>query len=418
MTLDNTRILGRNSSVLLDIIRFSAALAVVVSHLPMFIETTRIPPWLGNEAVCVFFVLSGLVIRFVTETRVSTLKAYLIDRASRIYSVVIPALLFTFAAEGLARYVSPSGYSHFVSTSAWSHIGMQLFSNLTFTMGFWSFGKSPLSNGVFWSLPFEVAYYCLYGLLRYTKSARFYLIPVGLVLVGPSIAGLFPIWLMGAFLFDCYASMRYGKSSVKIAAAISAATIAALLVLRHPILRLIAATDDRRREAWVTHLVASNSLGQRLFHGADLNWVSRFSISYFFVSALLFPTLLLLMLLLDRKLPPLSQARANCIRVIADSTFTLYLIHRPFLILFYSVVVGHRTESWPLVGFTVTLAVLLSMWLAMSFDEFKNLIRSGLSVVLGSSARERRSSVQAGAEVRQDQDLLAAATKREDRKRA
>jgi peptidoglycan/LPS O-acetylase OafA/YrhL len=80
-------------SFFLDLCRFVAASAVLLHHAfgpgylapHVFID--------GRKAVIVFFVISGFVIAYVAETSERTWKSYLTARASRIYSVTIPALL-------------------------------------------------------------------------------------------------------------------------------------------------------------------------------------------------------------------------------------------------------------------------------------------------------------------------------------
>ena len=81
-----------------------------LTHLPIFLagEIPFVSQHAGNTAVCVFFVLSGFVMRYVTVTRVTTGRAYWIDRVSRMYSVVIPALLFTVRWSGARRGMLPS----------------------------------------------------------------------------------------------------------------------------------------------------------------------------------------------------------------------------------------------------------------------------------------------------------------------
>ncbi len=49
---------------------------------------------LSVNAVAVFFVLSGFIIRHITSIRPMTAQKYAVDRLSRIYSVTLPAVLF------------------------------------------------------------------------------------------------------------------------------------------------------------------------------------------------------------------------------------------------------------------------------------------------------------------------------------
>ena len=81
-------------SFYLDGLRFGAAFTVFLAHY----SVQRISGgffWpsfaYGHTAVLVFFVLSGFVIAWVTETRERSLEDYILSRAARLYSVIIPA---------------------------------------------------------------------------------------------------------------------------------------------------------------------------------------------------------------------------------------------------------------------------------------------------------------------------------------
>ena len=104
--------LGKAESLLLDVIRISAAALVAVGHITQPYFSTGWPDltFLAEGFVAVFFVLSGFVIRYVTCRRRGTFESYSKDRASRIYSVVIPALLVTVIADSIARHVNPAFY--------------------------------------------------------------------------------------------------------------------------------------------------------------------------------------------------------------------------------------------------------------------------------------------------------------------
>ena len=57
----------------------------------------------GWDAVKVFFVLSGFVIAYVAETKSNSLPLFFRDRLSRLYSVVVPAILVTCIADSLGH---------------------------------------------------------------------------------------------------------------------------------------------------------------------------------------------------------------------------------------------------------------------------------------------------------------------------
>src|SRR5436309_9308252 len=99
-------------SLYLDALRFGAALTVFVSHY----STGRISGGLfwqfdrGRTAVLVFFVLSGFVIAWVTETRERTLEEYGHSRVARLYSVIIPAFVLTAALDSVGKAIDPRLY--------------------------------------------------------------------------------------------------------------------------------------------------------------------------------------------------------------------------------------------------------------------------------------------------------------------
>jgi peptidoglycan/LPS O-acetylase OafA/YrhL len=87
-------------SLYLDLARACAALAVVVAHFSYFrifddAQIARIPDF-GREAVIAFFVLSGFVIAYSAEHKNFTAKSYVVARAARLFSVVLPVLALSF----------------------------------------------------------------------------------------------------------------------------------------------------------------------------------------------------------------------------------------------------------------------------------------------------------------------------------
>lgn len=84
-------------SVYLDLIRGIAAIEVFLAHFgyPKFGDTLQILKPYAHLAVIAFFVISGYVIAYVSSEKESDIVSYSISRATRIYSVAIPALIIT-----------------------------------------------------------------------------------------------------------------------------------------------------------------------------------------------------------------------------------------------------------------------------------------------------------------------------------
>lgn len=369
---------GSNSSAALDIVRFSAALAVAVLHFQdIFVYGSLEPEWSGNAAVCVFFVLSGFVIRYVTKSRIATAGLYWIDRGSRFYSVVLPALLLTVAAEAIAARVNPGLYSLMSDPFHWRDVPWQVVTNLVFTVGFWGYGSMPLSNGAFWSLTFEVVFYLLYGVVYFRYRWNWGWALLILFIAGPSIALLFPIWLLGVALYDAYAALSKRGSGVAIAASVAAIFFAALTASRHRLASLLHGSDVSARAAWLSSLLDRSETGRRWFHGTRVPWLDRLSLSFYITGLATAVAVLVLLLLCDRYLPPIHPRLRSVIRTVADSTFVLYLIHLPLGIV-VTALVGHRLNSWRSGSLLLVGVMAVSMVMAIACDRLKGTLRSAL----------------------------------------
>jgi Acyltransferase family len=100
-------------SLYLDGLRFGAAFMVFLSHYAvgrisgaLFWQAATY----GRTAVLLFFVLSGFVIAWVTETRERTPGDYGLSRVARLYSVIIPAFLLTAVLNCVGSEIDPSLY--------------------------------------------------------------------------------------------------------------------------------------------------------------------------------------------------------------------------------------------------------------------------------------------------------------------
>jgi peptidoglycan/LPS O-acetylase OafA/YrhL len=186
-------------SAYLDLLRGGSALAVAVSHLELFgiVFDGTVPflPHNAHDAVVVFFVLSGLLVAFACVSKPQqTLKGYALDRASRILSVAVPILLLSFCAAYFGLIAPQPAYQ-----LAKPYFYLPLF--LGFLNQSWVFKEVPLNLYPWWSLPFEVFYYAVFGCALYVRGAWRWLIAGGLfIIMGPRLWLLFPVWLCGAGL--------------------------------------------------------------------------------------------------------------------------------------------------------------------------------------------------------------------------
>ena len=371
--------LSQSGSLLLDCIRFFAALAVLAHH---FADSYLSVGWmslgtLGYHAVCVFFVLSGFIIRFITVTRPGTAAHYAMDRASRIYSVVLPALVFTVICEAAARAVHPAVYQLMRDPFQWSHVPLQLLVNATFTAQCWGYGISPLSNDPFWSMSYEVLYYAIYGLLFFRVRGRFFWSLLILLVAGPNIAGLGLTWLLGALTADAYLWLHRRRKSLELAWGITCGLLLFLFAVRHPLLRAIHSVDHDVRVNWMTRTAIGWGVLPSWMTAQGVPWVAQLSPSFGVLAVITAALMLALLLTLDRFHPSLPPRATRWTRWLANSTFTLYLFHVPALMLVV-VVIGHPIASKTAGAAIATLVVMGATLLSVYLDRLKDGMRSFL----------------------------------------
>lgn len=198
--------MNKPTSIYLDLVRFLAAMTVFFVHAGINRYSGGLPIlWrftdLGNDAVMVFFVLSGLVIAYVAHEREKTLKDYFISRLARLYSVVAPALVATVILDFVGLHIAPSLYTAWyfqADNPLW-----RFFANFFFINELWFLSVKPFSNNPFWSLGYEFWYYVLFAAAYYLeRPARYFVIAAVSLVVGPKILILFPIWLFGVWAYS------------------------------------------------------------------------------------------------------------------------------------------------------------------------------------------------------------------------
>ncbi|CAN5194244.1 acyltransferase [soil metagenome] len=191
----------RGQSLYLDFLRLAAALEVFVFHLTG-LPNTGIAKGLwngfGHEAVTIFFVLSGFVIPFTANTREPDPKGFAVARLTRIYSVAIPCLVLTFAFDWLGHRADPSVYQGLSpSGSALLRLGIgAAMLNETWV------SVQMLSNTPYWSISYEFWYYVIFATLFFLRGrVRVIAALAAMLVAGPNILLLFPIWLAGWIAF-------------------------------------------------------------------------------------------------------------------------------------------------------------------------------------------------------------------------
>lgn len=188
--------LDQSLSAYLDLLRFTAASAVLLGHMEQDGLYMRWLPlsWFSHEAVMIFFVMSGFIIYSSTVRSARTWADYAAARLSRVYSVALPAVAFSVGLGllvGLGGEVDTQRLSNYRDFSAWDVASSLLFLNEVFG------NKAALSlNHPYWSLCYEVWYYVLFGLFLFLRGwRRGVCLVLGVIIAGPAVLALFPIWV-------------------------------------------------------------------------------------------------------------------------------------------------------------------------------------------------------------------------------
>ncbi|WP_160326116.1 acyltransferase family protein [Klebsiella quasivariicola] len=195
--------MNKLTSIYLDLIRFTAALVVVLSHAAAF-TSLKIPliSGLGTEAVVVFFVLSGYVIAYVSNNKENNYIVFFKARAIRIYSVLIPAILITFFFDHLG--LKYNHYYYFLHPGFHYDYSILTVIKLIFFTGE-GFNKHLVfgSNEPIWSIGFECIYYILFGVLFFCREKPILLsiFVIYIFISLPKVIVYFPLWLMGVFTY-------------------------------------------------------------------------------------------------------------------------------------------------------------------------------------------------------------------------
>ena len=322
--------MNRGLSLYLDILRFGAALAVLVTHLAYpELSGGMLQYWrlLGNDAVMVFFVLSGFVIAYAAQEKEHTLGAFARSRLARLWSVAVPAQLLTILLDRWGSALDPAAY-----TQWWYQAGDPLWRALralTFTNELWFASVRPFSNGPWWSLGYEALYYAIFAALAYVPGWKGRLLAGALMLAaGPKILLLLPIWWLGVWAWK--RTQRETLPADK-AALLFFGTIGAYALFRWSGLPLLF-------KGLTAHMLGPENVATYL-HFSDE-----------FLSSYVIGPLVALHFIaahgLARALEGLLTPWRKVIVWFAQSTFALYLLHYPMLRFARAAFAYDETDPW------------------------------------------------------------------------
>jgi peptidoglycan/LPS O-acetylase OafA/YrhL len=337
--------MNRPFSVYLDLVRFTAAVLVYMWHSNQRFLTESILPAsnYGHSSVIVFFVLSGFVIAYITDTKESKLPEYAASRFSRVFSVAIPAIVLTLILDSVGRHLYPEIYGYPYDQFAARIAGSVLMANEVWLISITSFSNVP-----YWSICYEWWYYVTFAMVVFLPfRAGLVAAAVAMLVIGPKLILLAPVWWLGVLLY------RWHKPALLPQWASWTMVVASTLgiVAFHYF-----STMDASEE-WLTKLI-----GKELV--VLLTFSKRFMADYI-LGVLVFMNFAgVRNVVADGKL---LIAIARPVRFCANYTFTLYLLHQPLFLFWGAVVRGDPKAPW--YWSSVTALTMLSVVLIGHFTE-------------------------------------------------
>lgn len=352
-------------SIYLDLLRFVAAVAVFLDHLTSYPFTDNssgkregLAHLLGSHgatAVMLFFVLSGYVIAHVVATRETSAAAYATSRLSRLYSVVLPALVLTLLLDSFGQWLQPDLYA--IRKVLWEPPSLEGYgAGLLFVTEWQVFdwgGLVPGSNGPWWSLSFEATYYLLAGLMLFAR--RWVAVLAGLVillLAGRTITALLPIWVLGFWLYHARGRLVAAMPAPRAALALSGVLLPMLPFLVEPL--------------------GFDNFGVRFDWGRG-PFNRNLLLDY--AAAMVFAIHLVAALAVCRDAPGPSPRVTGAVRWLGAMTFPLYAMHFPLLCFFAAIAPFDREAPGTMLYVTASTIAVVTLLLPLC-DALNRRLRS------------------------------------------
>jgi peptidoglycan/LPS O-acetylase OafA/YrhL len=297
----------------LNLLRIVASLTVLLTHYTPTLFGAAWNLFPGHDAVIIFFVLSGYVIAYVSETRDRPLARFVIHRLARLWSVLIPAIGVAAIAAIMVPVQGAVSLGPLINSPlAFSSASLR---NALFLGEWWVARTAAPYNFPMWSLNYEAWYYAIFAAFVFSPPRWRWIAAGSLVLLsGPHIPVLFPCWLLGAWLYRRHAGTRIRAHA---AYALFGACVLLYAVAYHFDLTL-------RSRDWLSALTAGES-----YHFGAADSVIGDSLISLIVAATIFAV---------PSMPAFNRlfVRARRITQIAASrTLSLYLYHMPLLVILY-----------------------------------------------------------------------------------
>ncbi len=218
--VDQPSELSKGKSDFLNLIRWISALVVVIGHTELisryFIgdrvsDTPQVILYFtyhAHSAVMIFFVLSGYIVGYSTFRKLKTgydFREYFLDRWSRIYSVLFPAIVLTLFLDRIGQRHNAIYLNDKIIPQGQEYL--RLFVNVLALQGIQGKRVQLGSNPALWSIGYEFCFYLIYGFVLFRpgilKNRYIFPVAIGLLflILGLNVSAYFLLWLYGFIIF-------------------------------------------------------------------------------------------------------------------------------------------------------------------------------------------------------------------------
>ena len=337
------RDLSGKKSILLDLVRFSAALTVFITHafavwFPQS-EFQSFPSNISHGAVVVFFVLSGFVIAHTTTKNRRNLREYASARLSRLYSIYLPALVITVICWVMLRSINFRTFQLYCQPN----LTLRYLVSLFYCNELWFLSSAPIFNGPIWSLSYEFWYYIIFGAFFYkTPGKKGYVIPFVICLIaGPKILLMMLMWILGWF--------AYHIPNINVNNAIRWVIIIILISVSFVLMIYL--------PSWPNHINTTH-----------LHWADKF-LTDWIVSV--FVAIAVYLLPRNSEMSSAPSIIVLVFRKLGDLTFPIYVLHFPLLIVIKEVISKfNMARGQSLLG--IIMAFAACSFLGFFLDSYRN----------------------------------------------
>jgi peptidoglycan/LPS O-acetylase OafA/YrhL len=327
--------MNRAFSIYLDLIRFLAACLVVIYHSNSRLIVEKVLPLstYGHSAVIIFFVLSGFVIAYATDTKEHCARDYWASRLSRVWSLAVPAILLTLLLDLMGETMAPGLYS---GNTTYGLAPVRIVSSFLFLNEIWSVSIMCFSNIAYWSLNYEVWYYLLFALFAFGGRRRWLWIGLAALLAGPKILLLAPIWVLGVVIYHWKRPQGMPEWLGWTCVIASAVLFAAF-----------------------EHFHVTEVVSDYLKTALGAHWYRELNFSKWFLTDYLLAVIVFLNFIGMRRVvfrfATLLHAGERPIRAAAAYTFSIYILHQPLIYFFAALI------DLPPTGYLNYFAVMASV---------------------------------------------------------